>query len=144
MALARTLATQRTLLVLTARPAEMDRYVEHFARVERFRRQQLGRLSPPEVAEMLSEVLRSDALVQRVGRRIAEMSDGVPLFVLEIARGLAARDAPDVSELQVPAAVRDLVGARLQGLSDEDDNLLDCASVQGSPSTPISPRGRSR
>lgn len=131
VALARTLATQRTLLVLTARSAEMEKYVEHFARIDRFKRRELGRLSPYEVEEMLQETLHSDELVQKMGRQIAERSDGVPLFVLEIARSLGTRDAEDVAGIEVPSAVRDLVGARLQGLADDDRNMLDCASVQG-------------
>jgi tetratricopeptide (TPR) repeat protein len=131
LALARTLGTQRTLVVLTARSAEMERYLEHFARVERFRRMELSRLSPREVADMLNETLRSDAVVQKLGPQIAERSDGVPLFVLEIARHLMERNADEISRVEVPSAVRDLVGVRLQGLSDDERNLLDCASVQG-------------
>jgi tetratricopeptide (TPR) repeat protein len=131
LALARTLGTQRTLVVLTARTAEMEKYLEHFARVERFRRMELSRLTPREVSEMLTETLRSDAVVQKLGQQIAERSDGVPLFVLEIARHLETKDADEISDIEVPSAVRDLIGVRLQGLSDDERNLLDCASVQG-------------
>jgi tetratricopeptide (TPR) repeat protein len=131
VALARTLASQRTLLVLTARSGEMEKHVEHFARIERFRRMELPRLSPSEVTGMLAELLRSDALVQRLGRSIAEKSDGVPLFVLEIARHLKEKGADDSTEVEAPAAVRDLAGARLKLLADDERNLLDCASVQG-------------
>jgi tetratricopeptide (TPR) repeat protein len=80
---------------------------------------------------MLSETLRSDALVQRLARQVAERSDGVPLFVLEIARNLEAKDTGEMTDIDVPSAVRDLVGARLQTLGDDERNMLDCASVQG-------------
>ncbi|MGQ0613573.1 MAG: serine/threonine-protein kinase [Planctomycetaceae bacterium] len=131
VALARSIATQRTLLVLTARTGEMDRITEHLARVDRFRRHELGRLAPHEVAAMLSETLRSEALVARLGAQIAEKSDGVPLFVLEIVRGLTEKSAEEITSIEVPSAVRDLIGARLKGLSDDDRNLLDAAAVQG-------------
>jgi tetratricopeptide (TPR) repeat protein len=129
--LARVLAKQRALLVLTSRSVEMDKHMEHLARIERFRRQELGRLSPHEVSEMLSETLRSDALVQKLGGQIAQKSDGVPLFVLEIARTLQEKDADEITDVEVPSAVRELIGARIQGLNDDERNLLDCAAVQG-------------
>ena len=131
VALARTLVAQRALLVMTARPGDMDRHIEHLTRVERFGRHDLGRLSPHEVSQMLLETLHSDSLVKRLGGQIAEKSDGVPLFVLEIARTLQETDSDGVIDVEVPSAVRDLIGVRLQGLSDDERNLLDCASVQG-------------
>jgi tetratricopeptide (TPR) repeat protein len=131
LALARSLAAQRTLLVLTARAGEMERYLEHFARVERFRRMELSRLSPREVADMLAETLRSETVAEDLAPRIAERSDGVPLFVLEISRHLQEKGGAEIADVEVPSAVRDLLGVRLQGLSDDERNLLDCASVQG-------------
>ncbi|MHC4407681.1 MAG: serine/threonine-protein kinase [Planctomycetota bacterium] len=131
VALARALSAQRTLLVLTARSGEMEKTVEHFARMERFRRHELGRLLPNEVAEMLGETLRSDALAEKLGPQIAEKSDGIPLFVLEIAHSVQERGEEEVTEIEIPSAVRDLIGARLQDLTDDERNLLDAAAVQG-------------
>jgi tetratricopeptide (TPR) repeat protein len=131
VAFARALSKLRVLLVLTARSGDLGGHMEHFALLDRFRRHDLGRLSPHEVSEMLRETLRSDSLVQRLGSRIAEKSDGVPLFVLEIARTLQDAGPGEDVDVEVPSAVRELIGARLRDLSDEERNLLDCASVQG-------------
>ncbi len=138
MSIARAISTQRTLLVMTARSADFDQHIEHFARLDRFRRHELGRLSQHDVSAMLSETLRSDALVRKYGSRIAEKSDGVPLFVLEIARNVHdneetgnTEDTDALTDVAVPAAVRDLIGVRIKGLNDDDRNLLDCAAVQG-------------
>jgi hypothetical protein len=91
----------------------------------------------------LRDAFKSEALADRLGAKIAYKSDGVPLFVFEMIRGLkesaAVERLPDgsyvqasvISEIEVPSAIRDLIGARLKGLSDDDRNLLDAAAVHG-------------
>jgi len=140
LALARSLAEHRVLLLLTARPG-FD--TEHFSRLENFQRLTLGRLSPREVIQVLRGVLKSQSLADKLGGKIAYKSDGVPMFVLEIVRSLREgsllRRLPDgthvqsdvITDIEVPSAVRDLIGSRLKDLDDDNRNLLDAASVAG-------------
>jgi len=55
--------------------------------------------------------------------RIAERSEGVPLFALEMAR---------TPGQEVPAAIRELVTARLGSLGRDERAILDAAAVHGS------------
>jgi tetratricopeptide (TPR) repeat protein len=143
LSLGRAVDGQRVLLVATSRPGIPEDEMAHFGRLPAFRRTELARLGARQVMELLKDAFRSTALAERLGGKIALKSDGVPFFVFELIRGLKEgnyiRRRPDgayvetqvISEIQVPSAVRDLIEGRLRGISDEDRNLLDVASVQG-------------
>jgi tetratricopeptide (TPR) repeat protein len=104
---------------------------------------ELGRLGARDVIELLSETLRSRALAERLGGRIAAKSDGVPLFVMELLRSLEESDllqrdeqgvavvAHHITEIEVPSTVRGLIDMRLDELADDDRDLLDVAALQG-------------
>jgi tetratricopeptide (TPR) repeat protein len=143
LALARALEGHRVLLVVTARPGLPDDDVANFSRLSAFKKATLVRLSPREVIELLKDAFRSSALAERLGGKIAYKSDGIPYFVFEMIRGLKEgnfiREAPDgtyvetqiVSDIEVPSSVKDLIEARLKGVSDDDRNLLNVAAVMG-------------
>jgi predicted ATPase/predicted Ser/Thr protein kinase len=143
LSLARAVAGHRVLLVLTTRPGVPEDELVHFRRLENFARLPLGRLSPREVVELLQQAFQSAALADKLGARIALASDGVPFFVFEMIRGLRegqfVTQLPDgsyvetkaVERIEVPAAVKDLVEARLSGLSKDERTLLDVGAVQG-------------
>jgi serine/threonine protein kinase/tetratricopeptide (TPR) repeat protein len=140
LALASALADHPVLLVLTSRP---DLDMPHLSRLENFRRLPLGRLSPRQVIEVLRDALKSETLAEKLGGKIAYKSDGVPMFVFEMVRSLKEgsllQRMPDgtyvqseaITDIQVPSAVRDLIGTRLKSLDDDDRNLLDAAAVEG-------------
>jgi tetratricopeptide (TPR) repeat protein len=143
LALARALEGHRALLVVTTRPGLAEDEVSAFSRLPDFKKAVLVRLSPRQVIELLKDAFRSAVLAERLGGKIAYKSDGIPYFVFEMIRGLKEgnfiKEAPDgtyvetqvVSDIEVPDSVKDLIEARLKGLSDDDRNLLNVAAVQG-------------
>lgn len=143
LAMARGLEEHHVLLLVTARPDLPDEDVSHLTRLESCRRMDLGRLSPREVVRLLRDALRSEALADRLGARIAYQSDGIPFFIFEIVKGLEesgllAKHADGsyvettvIEEIEVPSAVRDLVEARLQDLPVETRAILDVGAVAG-------------
>ena len=143
LSLARALEDHRVLLLLTTRPGMPEDEIAHFSRLESFRRVPLARLGARDVVLLLQDAFKSEALAEKLGGKIALKSDGVPFFVFEMIRGLKegqfVEQLPDgtwvdtkvIEEIEVPSAVRDLIEARLRGLSDEDRSLLDMGAVQG-------------
>jgi len=143
LSLARALEGKRVLLLLTTRPDLPDGELSQLSRLTGFRRMPLPRLSPREVVRLLRDAFRSEALAEKLGVKIAYKSDGVPFFVFEMIRGLKEgqfiEELPDgsyvesrvIREIEVPSAVRDLIGVRLADLTVEDRNLLDVAAVVG-------------
>ena len=109
----------------------------NYSRLESFRRVPLPRLGAREVILLLEDAFKSQRLAEKLGGKIALKSDGVPFFVFEMIRGLREgqfiTELPDgsyvetrvIEEIEVPSAVRDLIEARLSGLSDADrDKIL--------------------
>ncbi|MCU0724766.1 MAG: protein kinase [Planctomycetes bacterium] len=133
----------RALVLLTSRPGLTESELLALSRLPGFLRLSLGRLSPREVVELLRDAFRSPSLAERLGGKIAWKSDGVPFFVFEMIRGLKEgqflKERPDgtwvetrlVTDIEVPSAIRDLVEARLGGLSRDERALLDAGAVEG-------------
>jgi tetratricopeptide (TPR) repeat protein/predicted Ser/Thr protein kinase len=148
LALARSIAPHNALLVLAARPGLAEEDLAHLARLENFRRITLGRLSPREVIEVLRDAFKSEALAEKLAGKIGFKSDGVPFFLFEMMRGLreggflkqnadgSYEQTQNITDIQVPSAVKDLVEGRLRGLSDEDRGLLDVAALLGAEFDP--------
>ena len=143
LSLARAAEGHRVLLVATTRPGLPASEWAHLSRLAGFRRLVPGRLSTPDVVELLRDAFRSNSLAERLGRRIAVKSDGVPFFVFEMIRGLRGRgllarlpdgrqiETGEIEEIHVPDAVRDLIESRLTGLDRQERELLDVAAVSG-------------
>jgi tetratricopeptide (TPR) repeat protein len=143
LALARAVEGHRVLLVATARPAVPDEELAHFSRLENFQRIKLARLGGREIAELLEDAFKSEALAEKLGMKIAKKSDGVPFFIFEMIRGLKEgqfiRQEPDgsyvqtqvIDEIEVPSAVKDLIEGRLRGLDKTQRMILDAGAVQG-------------
>jgi serine/threonine-protein kinase len=98
--------TNRGLLIATARTGV--RGIENAARLT------LGRLAPEHVVAMVGDEAR--------GRAIAHKAEGVPLFVVEMMQAEGT---------EIPSAIRDILGARLEGLTYETRMILDAGAVQG-------------
>jgi DNA-binding NarL/FixJ family response regulator len=65
------------------------------------------------------------SLPRRVLRWVVETGQGNPLFMLELGRILAEQGVPDIGrEIPVPDSVEDLLGRRVEGLSDPSRRLL--------------------
>jgi len=143
LTLARAVEGHRVLLVATARAGLPGDEISHFSRLENFQRLTLGRLGAREVAELLEDAFKSEALAEKLGLRIAKKSDGVPFFILEMIRGLKdgqfIRQEADgsyvqtqrITDIEVPSAVKDLIQGRLRGLNEVQRAVLDVGSVQG-------------
>ena len=143
LSMARAVAGQPAMLIVTTRPGLPERELAHYARLPHAQHRKLERLSSDDVVAMLNDALKNQDLARRLGPRIATQSDGVPFFVLEMIRSLKeeelVREGPDgrfvetaaIEGLQVPSAVRSLIEARLADLDDGDRALLDLASVVG-------------
>ncbi len=110
-------ATAGLLLVLTHRPAFEPPWPSRAHRLAIT----LGRLER-EAARMLAVAASSgSALPEALVDRIATRSDGVPLFVEELTKGMAetGRDlAGSLSGLQIPETLQDSLMARLDRLGE--------------------------
>ncbi len=143
LAMARAVASQRLLLVLTSRPGLPEEELSHLTRLPSVRRLTLGRLGARDVIELLRDAFKSESIAAKLGGTIAYKSDGVPFFVLEMVRALKEgsllRQQPDgsyiqtavITDIQVPSAVKDLIEARLMDLTKEERAILDLGAVQG-------------
>jgi tetratricopeptide (TPR) repeat protein len=143
LSLARALEGQRALLLCAARPGIPEDETAHFSRIASFKRAGLARLGARDVIGLLKDAFRSSALAERLGGKIAFKSDGVPYFVFEMIRGLKEgnfiREQADgtyvetqvVSDIEVPSSIKDLIEARLKGLTRDERALLDVGAVQG-------------
>jgi len=143
LAMARALASHRILLLVTARPGIPEDELAHLGRLEHFRKTTLGRLGAREVIELLQDLFKSEGLAEKLGGKIAYKSDGVPFFVIELVRGLKdgalLKQLPNgsyvqtqqITDIQVPSAVKDLIAGRLRELSKEERAILDVGAVQG-------------
>ncbi|HEY31751.1 MAG TPA: protein kinase [Dehalococcoidia bacterium] len=146
--ISRNLSGTRLMVVGTYRDVEVDRThplsaaLAELRRVSTFGRVLLRGLNADEVRRMLESIVRQDVpwgLAEAVHRQ----TEGNPLFVQEVVRyiveeGLisreggqwrATRDTP--LEMSIPEGLRDVVGRRLSGLSQECNRILSIASVIG-------------
>ncbi|UCB43892.1 MAG: protein kinase [Dehalococcoidales bacterium] len=146
--ISRNMSGARLLIVGTYRDVEVDRThplsaaLAELRRVATFDRVLLRGLNADEVRRMLESIVRQDVpwgLAEAVHRQ----TEGNPLFVQEVVRyiveeGLisreggqwrATRDTP--LEMSIPEGLRDVVGKRLSGLSQECNRILSIASVIG-------------
>ena len=88
----------------------------------------LATLTPPQVEEIIQHVAGDTALPAETSTRIAEMTEGVPLFVEELTQMMLEGDpltltseASNVTEspsqtMEVPVTLQDLLTARLDAL----------------------------
>jgi tetratricopeptide (TPR) repeat protein len=141
----RNLSGARLLIVGTYRDVEVDRThplsaaLAELRRVATFDRVLLRGLNADEVRRMLESITRQEVpwgLAEAVHRQ----TEGNPLFVQEVVRylveeGLINREGGQwrvtTLEMSIPEGLRDVVGKRLSGLSQECNRILSIASVIG-------------
>jgi DNA-binding CsgD family transcriptional regulator len=116
-------------LVLTYRSDELHRrhplrpFLAELDRSGRAERLDLGRLGRRELAELLAGILEEPAPPALVGEILAR-SEGNPFFAEEL---LAAH----LEGTRLPLALRDLVLARVEALSEPAQRVLEVAAVAG-------------
>ena len=141
----RNLGGARLVIVGTYRDVEVDRThplsaaLAELRRVATFNRILLRGLNADEVRRMLESIVRQEVpwgLAEAVHRQ----TEGNPLFVQEVVRylveeGLISREEGQwratTLEMSIPEGLRDVVGKRLSGLSQECNRILSIASVIG-------------
>jgi AAA ATPase domain len=140
----------RLLVVATCRPVEMPDGTELSASLAQLRRDErvteieLGGLGEGEVLDLVQELtgaeLEEDGHVY--ARALHRETDGNPLFVSEVVRGVGGRDeiaaaaaalgrGGGVDALAAPASLRDLIVARAAALGTETLAVLEAAAVVG-------------
>ena len=116
-------------LVLTYRSDELHRrhplrpFLAELDRSSRTERLELGRLGRRELAELLTEILDEPVAPALVGEILAR-SEGNPFFAEEL---LAAH----LEGTKLPLALRDLLLARVEALSEATQRVLEVAAVAG-------------
>ena len=99
-------------------------------------------LSEPECRELISNLLDRAPLPPAVERMIADAAEGNALFAKELVamlvdEGLLTRTAgrwiasPGLVALPVPSSLHALLGARIDGLPDDERRALTTAAVEG-------------
>ncbi|HEY6778444.1 MAG TPA: BTAD domain-containing putative transcriptional regulator, partial [Thermoleophilaceae bacterium] len=99
-------------------------------------------LTEDETRELIANLLSRETLPRPAGARIAEATEGNPLFAEEllamlIDEGLLRRAdghwtaSEELAELPVPPTIHALLAARLEALPDDERALLAHASVEG-------------
>ncbi|HEX7173068.1 MAG TPA: adenylate/guanylate cyclase domain-containing protein, partial [Candidatus Limnocylindria bacterium] len=128
------------MLVTLARPELFDRRPDWGATRRHQTALALEPLTDAAVRQLLEGLvpgLPPDALAAIVGR-----AEGIPLYAVEMVRGLLADGlierqgeayvpAGDLSNLRVPDSLRSLIASRLDALAPDDRGLLQDASVLG-------------
>jgi DNA-binding CsgD family transcriptional regulator len=137
----RQLARSPALVILSYRGSELHadhplrNTLDQCSRAAGFERFELAGLDRPETADLMRTVLgfaAPAALVDTVCTR----GDGNPLFVSQVAAGLARR-LPAAGEhgheltIDVPASLKAVIGSRLAALEGETLDLLRIAAILG-------------
>ena len=135
----RSLRQQRLFIICTYRDAEVTRKslllatLGELARSRNVQRIRLSGLDPAETARLVRSISGTD-LGTQVIEAIYRQTDGNPLFVEEVARGVAAQHAASPGGriiVDVPDGIREAIGRRLDRLSSRCNELLAIASVLG-------------
>jgi DNA-binding winged helix-turn-helix (wHTH) protein/tetratricopeptide (TPR) repeat protein len=140
--LAREMRDSRVLLLGAYREAELRRQhplavvLGELAREPHFRRIPLRGLGESDVSRFIERVAGRDAPDALV-RRIFELTEGNPFFICEMVRLLGAEGRLDAEgpqtppSLGLPQGVLEVIGRRLDRLSDECQRVLTLAAVIG-------------
>jgi len=133
------IADSRILLIGTYRDVDVTRRhplsqsLGTLVREQLFSSVELRGLNQKEVGQ-LAEATSGVHLEQNVLESIHGRTEGNPLFVCEVARLLDREGADDGGirwDVRIPSGIRDVIGRRLDRLSEECNRILTTASVIG-------------
>jgi predicted ATPase len=101
----------------------------------------LKRMSLEEVTEMIKQILEQDEVPKEFCELVYDRTKGNPFFVEEVIKSLKEEEViyrdgnkwkiKEVSKIEFPATVRDVVKVRVSRLDDECQNVLTMASFIG-------------
>ncbi len=135
------MSRRHPILVITlARPELLDRRPSWGAARHNFLSIRLGPLSDPQMTELVTGLVPGipeatlELLIQRAG--------GVPMYAVEYVRmlvnagdlvldGSTYRQTRELTDVALPDSLHALVGARLDGLAEENRSLIQDAAVLG-------------
>ena len=131
-------ADSSLLLIGTYRHVEVTRRhplsqsLGTLTRQQSFQSLELKGLNQQEVGQ-LAEATRGLRLEQSLLETLHGRTEGNPLFVGEVVRVLGSEGGVDGLEwdLRIPSGIKDVIGRRLDGLTEECNRLLTLASVIG-------------
>jgi len=132
------ISQSRVMVVVTSRGDQASPWTTWAHVVER----RLQPLAPDDTARLLDSMLGTSRIFGGLKQRLVDLTQGVPLFVIECVRSLrqagaitgpsgACQLVADV-EIEIPASVHALLAARIDRLVAADRYILLCASVIGS------------
>ncbi len=140
----------RLLVIATCRPVEMSdgpdlsASMAHLRRDERVTEIELGGLGEGDVLDLVEELAGAqlEEGERLYARALHRETDGNPLFVSEVIRGLGGRDEITAAAaalarggrsatLAAPASLRELIVARVAALGTETLSALEAAAVVG-------------
>jgi DNA-binding CsgD family transcriptional regulator/tetratricopeptide (TPR) repeat protein len=145
--LARRIASQPMLLLLTYRSDETTPELTHF--LAELDRERLGMefllkpMSPPDVEDMLQAILGASQvpIIKEFLDILFPLSEGNPFFIEEILKALSAEgnisyidgawDRKEINLLHIPRTIQDAVQRRTQQLDEGTLQALTLASVTG-------------
>ena len=128
--LARRLPGRRLLVVLAWRPEDLDaegaEFAGRIALMPDASIVELSRLRPADIAAMITDRWGADAADPVAVDRLAEASEGLPLYVVEAMAG-----GPDLSDVSMPHGVRAVLRARLASVGEPAGQVLTTAALIG-------------
>jgi hypothetical protein len=137
----RRFADSGLLLVGTYRDVELGRHhhlgltLEDLAGVDCVRRVSLRGLEPRAIADYIELTAGVDRPPADLAQAIAEQTGGNPFFIGEVVRLMAAEghlgEPAARQEVLIPQGVRQVVGRRLDRLSETANEVLGIASIYG-------------
>ena len=119
-------APMRLFVLGTARTFEGE-LLARLRRQGAFEKLELGGLTAEETRAL---VARDDVTSQFV-QRLTEETEGNPFFIEETLRSLPELEERALSRIAVPEGVKELIGRRLEQLSEPTNRVLGVASVVG-------------
>jgi class 3 adenylate cyclase/tetratricopeptide (TPR) repeat protein len=130
------------LLLCVARPQLLEAHQGWAAGRSNAATITLDALSPTETKTLISRLLDVDDLPDELRARVVQRSEGNPLFCEEFLRMLIDegrversgdrwRATASAAEVRVPESIHALLGARLDGLGDEERRAIQIASIIG-------------
>ncbi len=138
---ARRLADSGLLLVGTYRDVELGRHhhlaetLRDLAGVDAARRVSLRGLAPRAIADYIELTAGVERPPADLAMAIADQTGGNPFFIAEVVRLMAAEgrlaEAAARQEVLIPQGVREVVGRRLDRLSETANDVLGVAAIYG-------------
>ncbi|HLA24068.1 MAG TPA: protein kinase [bacterium] len=145
--LSRRLRGERILLVGTYRDVELDRQhpladlLRDMNRERLYQRILLRRLNTDGVRAMIASMFGVDQVSEEFGALIYRETEGNPFFVEEVLKHLVESGAiyreegrwqrKEIAEIEVPQSVKEVIGRRLEQVSDACRQTLTIAAVIG-------------